>query len=410
MRKLIAIVTLLPAAALAGGYAVPNVNPRDLALVGSGVAAQGDAAAVHANPAALAGLAEGLSLSLAGSVLDNRTTWSDPAGVQPSTTMKLHPALPPALYAAYGGRWGERGYGVGVGMTVPYGGNVYWKSDSPVRFDVISVNRRVYATYLNGGIDVVPRVRIGGGAIYYRTTEELKQAVSFVQYESTAELGAAGGQLSFQLAAEAQPLGNVPLKIGVDYKHQAVQKLTGRAHYESPPPSLAPGAIDQDATHYLTVPNTLNVGLSYRATPALLLTATWTLDRWEVYKSDAFIGSAGATIVVPRDYKNGYVYRVGGEYDASARWKVRAGLLRDISPTPRDRYSPSIPDGDVWAGALGASFALTPALAFHAAYFYARYDKVSSEGSVVLPGSYDTHAQIASVGLTWSTGLGGRQR
>jgi len=408
MKTLIAIVTLLPAAARAGGYAVPNVNPRDLALAGSGVAAQQDAAAVHANPAALAGLPAGLSLSLAGSVLDNRTTWSDPSGVQPSTTMKLHPAVPPAVYAAWGGRWGERGYGVGVGMTVPYGGNVYWKSDSPVRFDAISVNRRVYATYLNGGLDVVPRLRMGGGVIYYRTTEELKQAVSFVQYESTAQLGAAGGQLSFQLAAEAQPFAGVPLEIGVDYKHQAVQKLTGRAHYDNPPPSLAPGALDQDATHYLTVPNTLNVGLAYRVVPALLLTATWTLDRWEVYRSDTIIGSAGATIVVPRDYGNGYVYRVGGEYDLAPRWKVRAGVLRDISPTPRDRYSPSIPDADVWAGALGASFAATPSLAIHAAYFYARYDKVTSEGSAVLPGTYDTHAQVASLGLTWTTGLGAR--
>jgi long-chain fatty acid transport protein len=408
MRTLIAAATLLPAAALAGGYAVPNVNPRDLALVGSGVAAQVDAAAVHANPAALAGLPAGLSLSLGWSLIDNRSTWSDPAGFQASSKMKLHPALPPALYAAYSGKWGERGYGVGVGLTVPFGGNVYWPSDSPVRFDVVSVNRRVYATYLNGGIEILPQVRLGGGLIYYRTTEELKQAVNFIQYESTAELGAAGGQLSFQLAAEVQPLRDVPLKLGIDYKHQAVQKLTGKAHYENPPPSLAAGAIDQDATHYLTVPNTLNIGASYRATPALLLTATWTLDRWEVYKSDTFVGSAGTTITVPRDYKNGYVYRVGGEYDVAPRWKVRAGILRDISPTPADRYSPSIPDANVWALAAGASWEVRPQLAVQAAYFYARYDKADTQGTVVLPGMYDSHAQIASIGITWATGLGAR--
>ncbi len=408
MRKLIAATTLLPAAALAGGYAVPNLNPRDLALAGSGTAAQIDAAAVHANPAALAGLPAGLSLSLAWSIVDNRSTWSDPAGLQPDTTMKFQPAFPPALYAAYAGRWGERGWGVGAGLTIPFGGNVHWKSDSPVRFDVITVNRRVYATYLNGGIELLPEIRLGGGLIYYRTTEELKQAVSFVQYESTAELGAAGGQLSFQLAAEARPLAGVPLTIGVDYKHQAVQKLTGKAHYETPPPSLAAGALDQDATHYLTVPNLLSVGISYRLIPALLLTATWTLDRWEVYRSDTLVGSAGTTIVVPRDYKNGYVYRLGGELEVAPRWKVRAGLLRDIAPTPKDRYSPSIPDGDVWAGALGASFAATPQIAIHAGYFYARYDQVTSQGTAVLPAIYDTHAHIASVGLTWSTGLGAR--
>ena len=145
-----------------------------------------------------------------------------------------------------------------------------------------------------------------------------------------------------------------------------------------------------------------------RVTAELLLTAVFTLDRWEVYKSDTLVGSAGATVVVPRDYKNGYVYRLGGELEVAPRWKVRAGLLRDIAPTPKDRYSPSIPDGNVWAGALGASFAATPQVAIHAGYFYAWYDQVTSQGTAVLPATYDSHANIASLGLTWSTGLGAR--
>ena len=52
--KIIAIAAaLLPALAVANGYDVPSVTPRDLALVGSGTAAQNDAGATFANPAAL---------------------------------------------------------------------------------------------------------------------------------------------------------------------------------------------------------------------------------------------------------------------------------------------------------------------------------------------------------------------
>ncbi len=64
IKHLLAAVLLVPALALANGYDVPNVNPRDLALVSSGLAAQVDAGAAYANPAAMARLGPGLNLSL----------------------------------------------------------------------------------------------------------------------------------------------------------------------------------------------------------------------------------------------------------------------------------------------------------------------------------------------------------
>ena len=62
MRIVFAIAALLvPAAAFANGYHLPNSTPRDLGLAGSATAAANSAAAVYTNPSALAGL-DGLSL------------------------------------------------------------------------------------------------------------------------------------------------------------------------------------------------------------------------------------------------------------------------------------------------------------------------------------------------------------
>src|SRR3977135_1159428 len=77
MRKLIAALLLAPAAAFAGGYAIPNENARDLALSQATVAAQNGPEAAHQNPSALAGQ-EGLAVSGYVEMLYNRTTWSDP--------------------------------------------------------------------------------------------------------------------------------------------------------------------------------------------------------------------------------------------------------------------------------------------------------------------------------------------
>jgi long-chain fatty acid transport protein len=405
MRKLIVTAALLvPAAALASGDSVPNVNPRDLALAGSATAAQEGAPAVYGNPAALSRL-EGFHLSLAGTVLDNATTWTSTTGIVPSPqSTKFKPAPPPALYAAFGGKLGERGWGAGIGVTIPNGGNVDFDPNWAGRDHIITVDRKVFATFLSGGIEVVPQVRLGASAVWYRTTEYLVQGRDLLGTPVTAELSTAGGALSYGLSAEIRPSLDVPLTIGVDYKHKADQKLTGDARFHGVPEPLRtdPSAQDQGVTHYLTYPNSLNLALAYQVSPRVLLTAGWTLDRWVVYDQDAFNGDAGASVVVQRNYRNGATYRVGGEYTLSPDWKLRAGILYDHTGMDVRYWSPSLPDGNVWAGAVGAGCNLGKGFGLDGTIFYAHYDDVTTAtGGDVFPGRWATRAIIYSLGLTY---------
>src|SRR5438445_10521416 len=164
LRNLLAAAALLlPAAAGAGGYAVPNTNARDLAMAGSAVAGQKDATAAYVNPAALAGL-DGVSVVANATMIDFRSHWTDPSG-NPATSSNIKPAWPPSAFASYGGKWNGYGWGVGVGFNIPFGGNVYWPGSWPGRFDIVTVNRRTYAIYLTGGIQPLPQVKVGGGLI-----------------------------------------------------------------------------------------------------------------------------------------------------------------------------------------------------------------------------------------------------
>jgi len=406
-KIILALSLLVPSLALANGYSVPNVNARDLAMAGSAVAAQRDAGATYQNPAALASLPAGLNLSLSAAMLDLESTWTSPDG-SASNSMLFRPAPPPSLFAAWGGRAGERGWGVGFGLTIPAGGNVFWPTEWPGRFRILEVDRKVYGTYLTGGIDVLPGVlRLGGGAVYYRTTEKLKQQVNLFTSEGSAELGTAGGQFSYDLAAELTIPG-MPITFGVDYKEQAKQTLKGKAHFSNVPPDLANTLIDQKVTHELTFPRTLNVGAAVRVAKPLLITAGFTYDWYEAYKDDTFRGEfatscpSATCVVVPRNYGNGYTMRVGGEYDASDRLTVRLGVLRDKSGLKTDTFSPTLPDGDTWAFTGGASFRFKPNLAASLGAFYAPFDKVTATGTEAFQGSYQTSAFIVSAGITWS--------
>jgi len=404
MRNLLATAALLlPAAALAGGYAVPNTNARDLSMAGSAVAGQKDATATYVNPAALSGI-EGLSVVANGTYIDFRSTWNDPAS-SASRESNLKPAWPPSLFASYGGKVDGMGWGVGAGFNIPFGGNVYWPGDWPGRFSIITVNRRTYALYLTGGFQPVPQIKVGGGLIYYRTTEDLAQAFNFLGQEGGAALGTSGGKVSFDLSTEITPITGVPLTIGIDYKHKADQTLTGHAHFDNAPPALGPNTLDQGVTHDLTIPNLLNVGIAYRVLPTLLLTGAWTFDRFIVYRRDLFQGDLGTSVVVNRNYKNGYTFRVGGELeDVVPKLTLRAGVLRDISPTRPDAFSPTIPDANSTAFALGVGYEISPGLALNATYFHAFFDEANTVGADVFAGRFETRANIVTVGITFRPG------
>jgi long-chain fatty acid transport protein len=384
----------------------------------SAVAGQVDAGAVYAMPAALARLPEGLSFVAGGTLLDIRTTWnattSELAPRSPEST-KFHPAWPAAIMASYTARVADHGLGVGLGFNVPGGANVFWPDGWAGRSRIISVDRRVHGFYATLGLELLKQLRVGGGLVDYRATEELVQGID--PTTGTATLSMAGGHASFDVSAEADPFDGVPLTVGVDYKHQAVQNLTGSMHFDVP--STLQGQLqDQDVSHVLTYPSTLQIGASYRPIPTLQLNATFTYNRYSVYDEDRFVGSKPlpGAIVVPRNYHDGYVYRLGAEWWALPQLALRAGFLRDISGMPKgkgpngellsDTYSPTLPDSNTWAGAIGVGWSFARNLAVNGAIFYAHMDEVTSSGPVAFPGRYDTHVIIYALGISyqWSPG------
>jgi long-chain fatty acid transport protein len=401
---LAAAVLLGPASAFAGGYIVPNTNPRDMGMADSAVAAQNSAAATVKNPAALAGQ-EGFDISVSGSLIDLESTWNDTFGISAkkndSASLATRPAYPPTAFASYGGKYNDMGYGVGVGLSIPGGGQVYWPGGWTGATQVTSVDRRIYGIYAMLAIQPIKQIKLGGGLVYYRGTEHLTQDINFLGQTGGAELGTAGGAPSFDLSTEITPVADLPLTIGIDYKHQAVINFSGFAHFDNAPAALKPSALDQSVTHALTFPNQLNAGIAYRPIAPLLVSAGFTFERFVVYREDAFIGSLGTSVIVPRDYHNGQTYRLGAEYTVLPALKVRAGVLRDIAPTNTDRLNPSIPDANSTAVTVGATFNLTPNLELSAAYFFDKEDTTTTTSVDTFQGSYDTHSNILSVGIAY---------
>jgi long-chain fatty acid transport protein len=411
MRKTIRIALLAvlatPASALASGFEVINVNPRDLALASSAVAAQQDAAATFQNPAALSKLS-GLNLSLAGSYLSIHTKWRAPegSGLTGSQWTKYAPTTPVALYAAYGTKLAGRGLGIGFGMGTPAGSQVEYPDDWQGRGRIITVERRMLGFYLNGGYEVLPWLRVGGGAIYYQGIQYLKQGIQPFP-DAYAELATKGGGFAYQLSTEIRPLEN--LTLAFDYKHKGTMKMSGDAHFANIPPSLeGPSTQDQGARQHLTFPNRIDTGFAWRIVKPLLFTLQYSWARFHVYQADTFIGDEGLVITVPRDYRNGNIIRGGLEWSTPLRpLTARVGLMRDWSGYRERTLSPTLPDSNTTGYALGASWAFNKDLGVHWALFYADRDQTHSRGEVAFPAISKTHVWVSSLGVTWRTDLGG---
>ncbi len=406
IKTILAVLLLLPALALANGYDVPNVAPRDMSMAGSANAAQTDAGAAYAMPAALARL-PGLNLSLNGSALFLETEWTDITGgsygPSPART-KFKPVPPIAIFGSYGFEVAGRRLAVGAGLNVPGGGNVFWNDDWAGRGRIITVDRKIYGAYLSGGYELNEQLRLGASLIYYYGTEYLKQGVQPIP-GAYGELATRGGGLAWGLSAEIKPSTSVPLTLGFDFKYHGTMDLRGDGHFSVPDP-LAPNAQDQSVRHELTYPSVLNFAIAFRPAQALLVTFGYTNTFYSIYKADTFLGGAGLVIEVPRNYGDGYTFRLGGEWDATDRLAVRAGLLRDVSGLDPTQYSPTLPDSSTWAVTGGLGFKVTPAWVVNAAVFRGFMDQVTAPvGGSSIPGTYQSSVWIASAGVTWQPGV-----
>jgi long-chain fatty acid transport protein len=343
------------------------------------------------------------------SLVDFRSTWTDPNNVFQPVTMTPKGAFPPAIYAAYGMKFSNgMKFGIGSGLTIPGGGYVFWPMDWPGRYEIFTVDRKIYGAYLTAGLQLIPQLRLGGGMVYYHTTEHLLQSVQFLDNAShQIELGTTGGALSYDVSAEVTPVPSFPFTVAVDYKHQGVQHLFGHAHATDVPVALQPRLQDQGVAHTLTYPNQLNVGAALRVIEPVLVTFDWTWERFHVYQQDLFVGDRGVVVIVPRNYKNGYTLRLGAEVSPIPRLKLRVGGLHDTSPSRPETLSPTLPDSNVWAISGGIGYELFTGFEINAGYFHAFYDTVSTPAVVpgvtpeYFPATYDTRANIYALSVVW---------
>lgn len=165
----------------------------------------------------------------------------------------------------------------------------------------------------------------------------------------------------------------------------------------------------------LNTPEKLSVGITQAITPEARVNFGFEWDNWSRLGTIAIV-SNGARATAPAltlNYKDGYTYSIGGEYDWSQALTVRAGVAYEVSPIDFSNRSVRLPDGNRVNLSVGASYRWSEKLTLNFAYshfFVERGRILAGVGrdynvqNVAFAGVADSSADIVSVGFRYVFG------
>jgi long-chain fatty acid transport protein len=238
-----------------------------------------------------------------------------------------------------------------------WAGQVYSRSSRIISYDINPII----------GIKVTDWLSIAAGPDLQYFKVDLKRATSPAFTAGNAILKGEDFGVGFTAGLTITPWAGT--QFGVGFRSSVHHELDG---------SLRPAfGLYVPVKAKLNLPETVTVGLTQSILPNLRLNLGLEWSNWSRLGTSAIVanetipglGLFGAPITqLPLNYKDGYFYSVGVEYDWSERWTFRTGVAYEDSPITDRVRGTRLPDNDrVWAS-LGATYRWSSKLSFDVAY------------------------------------------
>ncbi len=344
----------------AGAYEWGGLGSRAQSMGGAFVGVADDWTAIYWNPAGLAqleGSGFGFDFSSPHPVITDGSSLSNLTSAQMDTRYQIDTFAQfggePTRFAdktveynfyvpaGAGGYWQQDGWTLGGGFYVPVGYYLDWDDTISYNGGVSTISAKLFqqlgirAFNLSAGRQINPKWSFGVGFnLLYGSIDYKAQ-----KFATNTAVG------SYSSVTESHNSGTGYEGIfGLLYK--ATDKLNVGAVYRTG----AKVELDGDATSYLTLtglnertdfrqkfqyPETLGVGLAYKARPDLTLAADWNRTMWSAFRIDVNYKVEGMALRdkdYSADWKDSNRYRFGFEYRPTKTWSVRAGYMFDESP------------------------------------------------------------------------------
>ena len=188
--------------------------------------------------------------------------------------------------------------------------------------------------------------------------------------------------------------------IGLGYRSRVKHTLKGRFTINN--------ALVLPASVKHTLPDQLTFSVRQSLTDDFDILGSIEWTNWSLFKRFS-INAPGGPYTDVYNWKDSWMFSIGGEYRYSSALTLRAGYAYEKSPVPDTTRNVRLPDNDRHWLSVGASWVASDWLTMHLGYSHLFAKNGSVNRNVGLPGgnftaTYKNHINIVSAGVTINTG------
>lgn len=399
------MLTLVATSAFAGGYQINEHGARATGMGGAFVARALDGSAMYFNAAGLA-FQKGVNVLVGTTLIFPSTTFTGPTPLTTETKMVDQMFYPSNLYVSYAM---DEQLVFGLGVYNPYGLGTEWPETWVGR--AIAVKTDLQTFYINPTVayKINDQFAVGLGVSYVlgNVTIDRKIPFSALGYPAATpdggfKLDGSGSGININAGVMWKP--NEQLSVGVSYRMLTDVEFEGDATFTKvpagPAAAMFPSGVTGTAT--LPMPSNLLAGVAYKINDNLTVEGDFQYVGWSAYdelKIDFNKAVAGSTTSSDKkNWDDGMLIRVGGEYMLNEQFALRAGYIMDFTPQPTDKVEPMLPDADRNDISVGAGYKINENLTVDASYLLVLFaDRTSTLPT--FKGTYKSSASLISLNI-----------
>jgi long-chain fatty acid transport protein len=387
-------------AAHAGAFAIRTQSAYGQGLSFAGVAAGGSLSSMFWNPANLSDVERIGTELVASGIFPEVNVKLEPRpllGIPGSNEGNIaHNALVPAAYAAY--RLNEL-IVLGLGVNVPFGLATEYDDDSILHQTGIAGKSEVFSLNVNPAVSVQVTDWLAmalGAQVQYLEARLTRQALGALG-PSTLD----GDDVGVGLTAGIKVVPLAGTEIGLGYRSSIQHDLDGTLD------TANAGMFD---VHYkgLNLPDIVTVGIRQRVTDRVRVMAGAEWANWSQFNT-VDIEGAPASIELPFEYDDGWLFSLGGEVDVTERVTLRTGIGYELSPIDDNVRNYRLPYNDGILLSAGASYRLGERLSFDLGYTFFSVedmdilaaDEGGREANGPFSGRADTEVHYVAAAIKW---------
>jgi long-chain fatty acid transport protein len=383
----IVLSMLIVCIALGGGYQLNEHGARAIGMGGAFVARASDPSAIFYNPAGLA-FQEGINVMGGGTIILPSTKFKYSNTAVPEVEQEDQMYYPPNLYgtSALNDRWV-----VGIGVFTPYGLGSEWKNDWIG--SAIAVKTEVQTFYINPTVSykISDQLSVGAGVSYIYGSVDLSKRVPVqaLSVNGTLKLSGTGSGYGFNAGILYKPCEK--LSLGASFRSLTELEFSGDAKFSDMGTVLTPLFPGGTGKAKLPMPANLYVGAAYKISSNLTVEADFQFVGWSSYKELVIDLPTGPLAPAQlggqplqksqtqvKNWDDGYMGRIGAEYQCCQNLTLRAGIIYDITGQPASKMEPMLPDADRIDPSIGFGYKLTDQLSVDVAYMIVLFSERTS--------------------------------